>query len=1204
MATIKHKQNSSTGQVPVVSDGVDNELELGEIAINTHDGKMFIRRDQDGTLSLKEIGKADSATNVLYVSTSGADTNDGKTIGDAFLTIDAALAVASEGTTIFVKSGTYTLNNVTRQDAPMGGVVVPKNVSIVGDNLRATKVQGTTSSNDLFYVQNASYITNITFIGMSVSTSKPRQPAAVSFPPVALQPGGVAQSIATSPYVENCTSFNTTATGMLIDGSLTTGLKSMVSDSFTQINAGGTGIHIINRGYAQLVSIFTVSCEHAVLCESGGQCSLTNSNASFGTFGLKATGASESLYAGVVNSNSAAFANNIEITTATPPKYGDAFLVNDRDRQLIAKCSRDTGLIIDAVAQDLALSNNNGTPNFNSIYAGIAYQRAAALPANQVTNTANALVETKRLVRLIDDVIPVKSKTDASFDIVTNIINNGTTIDDDGVATEPGSTLLNSAGTVPALSLPNTLGRSSDFVNAVEQLANNKNFLVAEVTAFLATNHAGHSYNSAKCERDVRYIVDAISYDLMYGGNSATLTAARSYFVGANSQLAGAAQVTATVAAYTNLSTRVSQVIQETTIAPPNQSSVTQDTSGTASSASVGITAAGLVNIIKIMIDDGDLEALPELELPAFPTSGNEGEAKLAIDANRRTLRAGTTDWVAINTGIDQNYYYTVEGVKSSIDFTGTDFNGNPLPTFNPVSGVNAGQDLITITSHGWKTGQPVKYNVTAGGAGVPGLTIGQKYYIKKINDNQFKLSTTADGNTIETISANTGTGSHTLTPEFFYSVSKCSRDTGLIIDAVADDVALETNFNAIYTGIAFQRASAYSTVINTNQKNPTIAAMLDTKRQITQLPEVIASPGATGAITTSAAAINEIIHIFEDGTQSVSAPGDGVADALFLPDTLQRGATYVGAKDELIAGKSTIISNLTNWINQQISGNIAPFTSGFTYDVAKCERDVGFIVDALCYDIMYGTNTATLRAAKSNYVENDAGVLISQLGATAAHTEAAYNQLKLYIAQTITDMGVSLYAGNLVDIIINYIDSSSYTLPADVELDFSNVASGYDSTLTTARTAILSAKSSIQASVSPIIDVYRIDPLEDLRDPFTSGFDVNFKRRSLIAASSMTFEYVGTGTEIQGLTDGGANTDDLYNRPRTDDFPITANEVVFDETTNLGAVYFTSTDHKGDFRIGTEMNINRTAGRIEGDAFNRSLFSVMTPYILAIEGN
>jgi len=298
---IIHKKNDTAGVVPVVSGDATNELELGEIAINTHDGKMFIRQDADGTISLKEIGKADEVQNVLYVSKSGADTNNGKTLGDAFLTIKAALDSldaleqanpgSTAGTTIFVKSGEYVENNDTPSDPaeaannPMGGMVVPKNVSIVGDNLRTTKVSGTTPGNDLFYVQNASYITNLTF-GFSggflhADPSKPRPPACVSFPPIALQQGGVPNAISTSPYVENCTSFNRNATGMLIDGSLTTGLRSMVSDSFTQINAGGTGVHLLNRGYAQLVSIFTVSCEHAVLCESGGQCSLTNSNASF-----------------------------------------------------------------------------------------------------------------------------------------------------------------------------------------------------------------------------------------------------------------------------------------------------------------------------------------------------------------------------------------------------------------------------------------------------------------------------------------------------------------------------------------------------------------------------------------------------------------------------------------------------------------------------------------------------------------------------------------------------------------------------------------------------------------------------------------------------------------------------------------------------------------------------------------------------------
>ena len=94
------------------------------------------------------------------------------------------------------------------------------------------------------------------------------------------------------------------------------GLSSMVLDAFTQyneigytpqppngakydgsaINHGGQGIIITNSGYAQLVSIFEICCNIGVLCTTGGQCSITNSNTDFGNYGLWADGVSELQY--------------------------------------------------------------------------------------------------------------------------------------------------------------------------------------------------------------------------------------------------------------------------------------------------------------------------------------------------------------------------------------------------------------------------------------------------------------------------------------------------------------------------------------------------------------------------------------------------------------------------------------------------------------------------------------------------------------------------------------------------------------------------------------------------------------------------------------------------------------------------------------------------------------------------------------------
>ena len=65
---------------------------------------------------------------------------------------------------------------------------------------------------------------------------------------------------------------------------------SMSVDSYTQFNQGGIGVSVSNGAYAQLVSLFTICNEEAVVTTSGGQLDLTNSNSSFGNFGLVSRG--------------------------------------------------------------------------------------------------------------------------------------------------------------------------------------------------------------------------------------------------------------------------------------------------------------------------------------------------------------------------------------------------------------------------------------------------------------------------------------------------------------------------------------------------------------------------------------------------------------------------------------------------------------------------------------------------------------------------------------------------------------------------------------------------------------------------------------------------------------------------------------------------------------------------------------------------
>ena len=105
-------------------------------------------------------------------------------------------------------------------------------------------------------------------------------------------------NIIKGPYIRNCTNFVPKSIGMRMDGfdaepgdEISNGVQGSSNvDSFTQFNPGGIGCSISNGTYQQLVSIFTICCDEAIVCDSGAQLDLTNSNSSFGRLGLVARG--------------------------------------------------------------------------------------------------------------------------------------------------------------------------------------------------------------------------------------------------------------------------------------------------------------------------------------------------------------------------------------------------------------------------------------------------------------------------------------------------------------------------------------------------------------------------------------------------------------------------------------------------------------------------------------------------------------------------------------------------------------------------------------------------------------------------------------------------------------------------------------------------------------------------------------------------
>jgi hypothetical protein len=603
--------------------------------------------------------------NVLYVSKSGNDANDGRSLTTTKLTIRAALAVATRGTTIFVKSGNYVENN------PMN---VPDFVSVVGDSLRSVTVRPQTITQDLFYVNNGCYLAHMTF-------KDHVSPAAA----VAFNPDGTAGVISTSPYVQNCTSMTSSGTGMRVDGNHALGTKSMMVDAYTQYNQGGIGIHMLNEGYASLVSVFTICCDVGFLCETGGFCSITNSNSSFGNIALKAVGVSLPKYTGKVVSTSSGRIITIDNLT-TKPAVGDAvsfgtstyytiasataFKTGNTDivypiltaedaglrnaRQVVLnekpklqvmtinhvletfpgfdfnqfKCSRDVGDILNAVAYDMVLNTN-----YQTVKAGTSYYRAASsvVITEQLTETLSAInfLKTKTLA-LLTPATTAYTRTSNLFDILLDILDNG-------------------ESSAPALAYNAPTGANTSTVNAVTLLQSNRAFIAEETIAYIANTYPSLVYNTGTCKRDVGYIIDAVSYDVLYGGNSQTADAADSYYDGAVFRIP-LEEKPATIAAYDFISTIVDNCILVSAVTPL-QTAVAQNTSTAAGTSTESTRAQALVAIVSNILENAYSSTV--------------------------TLQSAVSPAVADNTVVSFHQYSQIQSSAHNFEYIGAGININ-----------------------------------------------------------------------------------------------------------------------------------------------------------------------------------------------------------------------------------------------------------------------------------------------------------------------------------------------------------------------------------------------------------------------------------------------------------------------------------------------------------------------------------------------
>jgi hypothetical protein len=474
MATpFRIKRSAVPGKRPVVAD-----LQLGELALNTYDAELYTIRERSGigTDIFVRLGAGTTVTNILYVTKDGSDTNTGRKLGDAKATIGAALTESGAGTVIKVSAGTYIENNP---------LIVPAQVSIIGDSLREVSVSPLNSGEDLFYVGNANYIAEMSFTG-SMNSGK----AIFAFNPNKPEYNNA------SPYIQNCTNFIPNSIGLKIDGSKSIGpTKSMVVDSYTQYNQGGIGVSITNEGYAQLVSLFTICDEIAVFTGSGAACDLTNSNSSFGTFGLVSDGVGPKKYTGIITTAAAADSDTF-VLDLNVPTLGIQTATYDNNVGIITITTTtnhnfNVGMGVSIAGLGFTCPSGSGISTFPSGNFGYVFEVAAIGAANSFS----AYVGVSTLAHTYVSGGTVKTNVSRPFDGQVVFLDelyftiNGVTVGSGGTGYSQNVDITFSNPSepwgIPASAVGEVVNGS---VTSVEMVSNGRGYTTAPTVTFASPN--------------------------------------------------------------------------------------------------------------------------------------------------------------------------------------------------------------------------------------------------------------------------------------------------------------------------------------------------------------------------------------------------------------------------------------------------------------------------------------------------------------------------------------------------------------------------------------------------------------------------------------------------------------------------------------------------------------------------------------------
>ena len=579
----------------------------------------------------------------------------------------------------------------------------------------------------------------------------------------------------------------------------------------------------------------------------------------------------------------------------------------------------------------------------------------------------------------INAISPISSSTTIQAS-VTNILNNIANIIVTGIVPNP---------TFP----PVVASASQGQVSAVTLLLANIGFVQAEIVAYLLANYPTLTYNKTTCQRDVKYIIWALCYDIIYGGNSESIYAGEQYWINNTYQIQGYEQA-ATVSAIGYINTLAQAIISNNAPTTLYQTGIIQYSNNTLSggSAAAGSITSNIASIQSIV--NSSSKPNPTITAPTTSAvSSTLTTAAAAILAATTTLKTAAVTYVnanypTINDGVQQA---TINSLFATV--TGLITNGissRTTPTFTNPSGLSssaahasaailANLSFITAETNAWITAnypstsydaasskrdltyvlEAIAYDLKYGGNSATAQAANQYYannsaqlltglpavcaaaighaldVTTSVISNSIVVPTA--GNYLATTAASGSGSSATLT---FATQASAPYSIGQVISVQG---MTPTGYNGYWT--VTNCTTSTVTFTNSTVGNQSVAG------KITAQALNATWPDGSGQSTTVTTLFNIVLGVINNNAFYTNSTYPTISNVNTAYSTFN-----------IIENNSyTIATTTVNYLTTTFAG-------GFSYNQATCFRDIGYIIDGQIIDLLTDGTYQSITAGKSYY--------------------------------------------------------------------------------------------------------------------------------------------------------------------------------------------------------------------------------------------